>query len=361
MLIILDKSEDKAKNTPIDNYFNEYFFSFFMVGSLKKGADQIVRVCMGLQPGERFLVVSEKKKRPIVDAVLGAAKQICGSVEDLYVDDFGSRPIQKIPDAVCSAFKKADASIVILDKLPGELSTLRTPLKQLGLKYTRHANCPGLDEKIMRTGMSVDHTKVREFTNQVFGVVSVAKTITIQTALGTDLTFTLNSRYKWMNSNADYRNRPQTGTNLPGAEVFTYPESVEGVAVIDGVLGDYFSKKYGLISNTPLTLKIKSGRIIDSDCDNKELLLDFRNYIKTDDDANRIGELGIGTNIFIKELIGVMLQDEKFPGAHIAAGHGYPAWTGSPYNSKVHCDMVMQDVSIQVDGKPIMESGKYII
>jgi leucyl aminopeptidase (aminopeptidase T) len=46
-------------------------------------------------------------------------------------------------------------------------------------------------------------------------------------------------------------------------------------------------------------------------------------------------------------IIGNLLQDEKFPGVHIALGHGYPEKTGSP--------------SVEVEGKAIMRDGKFLI
>ena len=56
---------------------------------------------------------------------------------------------------------------------------------------------------------------------------------------------------------------------------------------------------------------------------------DFWRYTHTDENSDRVGEFAIGTNIELKDVIGQILQDEKYPGVHIAFGNPYGAHTGS--------------------------------
>ena len=63
----------------------------------------------------------------------------------------------------------------------------------------------------------------------------------------------------------------------------------------------------------------------------------------------------------LKRLIGNLLQDEKFPGVHIALGDSYPDKTGADWTSKAHNDGVMRDPTVVVDGRTIMKSGKFTI
>ena len=184
-----------------------------------------------------------------------------------------------------------------------------------------------------------------------------ASTVSVRTKAGTDFEVWLNPEYKWVVSDGQITS--EDWSNLPDGEVFTCAGNVNGKVVVDGVLGDYFDDKYGLIKQ-PLFLEIVDDVIVDTMCDNKELLEDFNSYIKQDENASRIGEFAIGCNYFIKELIGSMLQDEKYPGVHIAAGHGYPEKTGVKWDSEAHCDMVLRDCSIWVDGLQIMKDGNFL-
>ena len=45
---------------------------------------------------------------------------------------------------------------------------------------------------------------------------------------------------------------------------------------------------------------------------------------------------------------------------HVALGHTYPEDTGADWDSNIHCDMVMQNCSIEVDCAYIMKDGKFV-
>jgi len=332
------------------------------MGSLKQGAEQMIRVCLDLKQKEKLVIMSERSKTAIVDAIVSEAKSITDAVVVCYLDDYGPRPLSVLPDAVKAAVENSDVSMMLLDKMKGELSSVRRPLKELGMEHGRCVICPNINEDVMRQGMSVDHIKVREFTSKVYELLDGCKEIKINTSLGTDLTLTFKKRYRWMKSDGDYRKRPQNGTNLPGAEVFTYPADVNGVVYIDGILGDYFTSKFGFLDKTPVRLEIKDGRVTKIDCSDEKLKNEFSEYVfDSDDNSSRIGEIGIGTNKYIKRLIGLMLQDEKYPGVHLAVGHGYPKWTGAPYDSAVHCDGVITKATVLVDGKELLHEGVFTI
>ena len=63
-----------------------------------------------------------------------------------------------------------------------------------------------------------------------------------------------------------------------------------------------------------------------------------------------MGEFAIGTNIGVKRVIGNILQDEKFPGIHIAFGDPYGNHTGAPWKSTTHIDVVGLEFNIWLGG-----------
>lgn len=74
-----------------------------------------------------------------------------------------------------------------------------------------------------------------------------------------------------------------------------------------------------------------------------------------------MGEFAIGCLLGLKKLIGNLLQDEKFPGVHMAFGHPYPEITGQKsWDAPSHIDVIPLKVSVKVDGKPILKNGKFI-
>jgi len=143
--------------------------------------------------------------------------------------------------------------------------------------------------------------------------------------------------------------------------VFTTPGEVNGTFVVDGVVGDYLCEKFGDLRHQPLTIRIKANRLSEAFSENKELEQDFWNYTHTDENSDRVGEFAIGTNTEIRDVIGHILQDEKFPGIHIAFGNPYGEHTGAQWYSSTHIDVVGTKFNIWVDDAQIMQSGKFLI
>ena len=146
-----------------------------------------------------------------------------------------------------------------------------------------------------------------------------------------------------------------------GGEIFTTPGEVNGTFVIDGVVGDYLCTKFGDLRSTPLTVEVKRNRLVAAHSSNKELKDDFWAYTHTDENSDRVGEFAIGTNIELKDVIGQILQDEKFPGVHIAFGNPYGAHTGADWFSSTHIDVVGRKFDIWADDEQIMKDGKFLI
>ena len=110
-----------------------------------------------------------------------------------------------------------------------------------------------------------------------------------------------------------------------------------------------------------ILLEIEENRIRDLQCDNQELLEEFRAYTSTDENSNRVGEFAVGTNTACTHVIGNILQDEKIPGIHIAFGHPYSEHTGAKWVSKTHIDCVGRDFDIWFDDDKVMEGGKFLV
>jgi leucyl aminopeptidase (aminopeptidase T) len=275
--------------------------------------------------------------------------------------DDGSNPLV-FPGEIGEALSEADVSFYCAAGKKGELQSFRVPMLEAveANAKLRHAHMPGIDEVLMTTGMSVDYAAVQDMCRKVHEIASVAPEITVSNPAGTRLTATFNPDWRWKIS--DGMIRAEDWSNLPDGEIFTCVKSIDrGVIVVDGILGDYFSQKYGLLEDTPVTLEIEDSRVARVSCDNEALAAEFREYMQQDENANRIGEFAIGTNIGLEKLVGNLLQDEKFPGIHVAVGHGYPEKTGSDWSSAAHCDAVLKNTTIVVGERTIMKDGTFTI
>ncbi len=335
--------------------------------SIEYGAFQAVRNCTQVKPGENVLIITDRETAAIGMALLLQATDAgAGNVDMRFMEAYGERsedgtnPLQ-FPDELRELISQADVSFYAAGVRPNELESFRHPMIKAieSNPRLRHAHMPKIDEVLMTIGMTVDYTQVQRVCAAVYETVKHASTIKVTSPAGTNLKVDFDPNYRWVVSDGQI-NTPGAFHNLPDGEVYTCALNANGVIVVDGILGDHFSPKYGLLEKTPVTLTVKEGRVLQATCSNGELVTELRDYMKKDENANRIGEFAVGTNIGLERLVGNLLQDEKFPGVHVAIGHGYPNKTGSDWDSKAHMDAVLKNVSIYVDEKEIMRNGTFI-
>jgi leucyl aminopeptidase (aminopeptidase T) len=325
---------------------------------LREGAGQAVVNCMKITPKDTVVIIGDSKSKSISEVLGAECSQITQKISLFNLDDFGERPLAALPKDVTIALEESTATFYTAGSYKGELASVRRPMIRLATKTGREGHMIDITEGIMKTGMRADYAKIKEVTQAVFNIVKNAKEIRVTTDLGTNLIATFNPDWKWIPCDGDILNMPTRWSNLPDGEVFTCPLTLNGIAMVDGSIGDYF-ESYNPVKS-PIKLRISDTRVISLENDNKVLEKELNDYIKTDENANRIGEFAIGTNIGLKEFIGIMLQDEKFPGVHIAVGDSYQGHTGAPFPSKVHCDFVIGKTTIKVDGVTIMEKGHFL-
>ena len=339
------------------------------MNKLEYGAFQAVNNCVKVQPNEKVVIITDKEKKYIAEELLKCCEKITPGNTDVFVmEDFGARPEDgsnplKFPEeSIGEAMKAADVSFYCAGAKKGELPTFRVPMckhVEANAKL-RHAHMPGINTQLMETGMNVDYSKVQALSAKVYDIVHQAEKIKVTTPAGTDFTAYFNPSWRWIISDGDIR--AEDWSNLPDGEVFTCVKDIpEGKIVVDGVLGDFFCEKYGLLEKNPVTFEVKDGRIVSMECDNSELKAEIEKHMQIDENGNRIGEFAIGTNTGLTDFVGNLLQDEKFPGIHVAFGHGYPEKSGSDWASDVHVDAVLKNCTIEVDGKNIMVDGKFVI
>src|SRR5256885_7150621 len=323
------------------------------------GARNAVRVCLNIQPSEKVTVITDAVTREIAASVVHEIEAVGAQYNAFVLEELAMRPLKELPAEVLADMETSDVSIFAVQVQPGELKSRMEMTDVVNRRRMRHAHMVNINRQIMLEGMRADFHKVDRISSKVLELAQKAKRVTAKTAAGTDLIADLNPNYKWLKTSG-LISRDKWG-NLPGGEVFTTPGEVNGTFVVDGVVGDYLCAKFGDLRRQPLTIHIKGNRITDVASENKDLETDFWQYTHTDENSDRVGEFAIGTNIELKEVIGQILQDEKFPGIHIAFGNPYGEHTGANWYSSTHIDVVGTQFDIWVDEQQIMKQGKFLI
>lgn len=323
------------------------------------GARNAVTVCLRVQPSEKVTVITDEVTKEIAAALVRELEIVGANFNAWILEELAPRPLSDLPAEIVEDMETSQVSIFAVQAQKNELKSRMQMTDIVNRRKMRHAHMVNINRQIMVEGMRADFLKVDRISAKVIDLVTRAKTIRARTAAGTDLTATLNPNYRWLKTSGII-SQDKWG-NLPGGECFTTPGEVNGTFVIDGVVGDYLCAKFGDLKASPLTIEVKGNRLTEAHSDNRELEEDFWRYTHTDENSDRVGEFAIGTNIELKDVIGQILQDEKFPGVHIAFGNPYGAHTGADWYSSTHIDVVGRKFDIWVDSQQIMRNGQFLI
>ena len=326
---------------------------------LTPGARNAVQVCLRIQSDEKVTIITDEATKEIAASIVREIENVGSPYRVWILEDLAPRPLTDLPPEVLEDLETTQVSIFAVQAQTNELRSRMQMTGVINRRKIRHAHMVNINRQIMLEGMRADFLKVDRISAKVVETVRRAKQIRAKTAAGTDLIADLNPNYQWIKTSGIIS--PDKWGNLPGGEVFTTPGEVNGTFVIDGVVGDWLCAKFGSLRENPLTIRMKANRLSEAHSVNRELEDDFWRYTHTDDNSDRVGEFAIGTNIELKDVIGQILQDEKFPGVHIAFGNPYGEHTGAKWYSATHIDVVGRNFDIWADNEQIMRHGRFLL
>ena len=326
---------------------------------LTPGARNAVNVCLRIRPSEKVTVITDEATREIAASLVHELEILGAPYRAWVLEELAPRPLADLPRDIVDDLETSQVSIFAVQAQANELKSRMQMTDVVNRRKIRHAHMVNINHQIMLEGMRADFLKVDRISTKVVDTVRRAKQVRAKTPAGTDLTADLSPDYSWLKTSGIIS--PDKWGNLPGGEVFTTPGEVNGTFVIDGVVGDWLCAKFGSLRENPLTIKVKNNRLTEAHSANHELEADFWRYTHTDENSDRVGEFAIGTNIELKDVIGQILQDEKYPGVHIAFGNPYGAHTGAQWYSSTHIDVVGRNFDIWVDGAQIMRNGQFLL
>jgi aminopeptidase len=326
---------------------------------LEPGARNAVEVCLAIKPDERVALIADEASRPVAASIAAALDTVGAPWHGVLIERVASRPLAAAPSEIIDALEQADAGILCVQPQQGELAARMAIVAAVERRAIRYAHMVGVTPQIMRQGMRADYRLVDALSQSLCERMPHAARLRVETPSGTSFTAGFDPNFSWVKTSGLINRR--YWSNLPAGEVFTTPARVDGVFVCDGTAGDYFGPKYGDLRATPLTLQIAGGRLQSAECSRRDLEREFWAYCHTDEHSDRVGELAFGTNIALSEMIGVLLQDEKIPGVHIAFGDPYGSQTGAPWKSRTHIDVLTRDCDVWIDDEKVIGRGRYLM
>jgi leucyl aminopeptidase (aminopeptidase T) len=313
-----------------------------MQKQMLKGARIAVRTCMGVKPGERFLVVTDPPRLDVANSLLTAAHE-AGAKVTLMLMQTLSRHGEEPLEAVAEAMRAADVVIA-----PTTYSLTHTQARKRATQFgVRIATMPMITKEMMFGGaMLADYEKVSKLTRKVAARLDRADEVEVTSSAGTELRFSVAGRKAHPDTGIFHR--PGDFGNLPAGEAFIAPVegTGEGTAVVDGSMVDKVRGKIKIEFK-----KGKARKMFGGPAKNLENILR-----RAGSKAFNLAEFGVGTNPKAR-LIGNVLEDEKVLGTcHVALGDN--STFGGKVIAGVHVDGIFTKPTVKLDGKVLMENGR---
>lgn len=327
--------------------------------SFREGAANAVHQCLRVRPNERVVVISDEDSKAIGAALVDEITRANGIPQGFVVEDYCDRPIVDMPYEILMAVAESAATLYTVNPRPGEVPSRAQVINLATVKKVRYGHMVGITPQIMQTGMRADFEAINRMSLGLRRILQSARRIHVTTPAGTDIEIDHDpTEFRWIKTSGVI-SRDAWG-NLPGGEIFTTPKRINGIWVADGPIGDYFSQKYGDLKDSPVSVEIEQNYLKRVTCPNDEIAQEFWHYTHSTPNANRVGEIAVGTNLGVHEFTGNLLQDEKIPGFHIAFGEPCGCLTGADWTCRAHIDLLARECSIWADGQPIMLHGRFV-
>jgi aminopeptidase len=324
---------------------------------LMPGAKNAVETCLAVKRNEHVALIADEASRAVAASLASAIDGVGASYTALMLEELGPRPMKAAPAPVLEALETADVGVMCMTPQTGELGARMSIVRIVERRQIRYAHMVGVTPEIMQQGMRADYKMVDRLSDRLRERMMRAETLTVKSEAGTSFAAHFDRGLDWVKTSGLIS--PRYWSNLPAGEVFTTPATVDGTFVCDATAGDHFNGKYGDLQPTPMTLQIKGARLVHVQCERKDLEQEFWDYCHTDENSDRVGELAFGTNLGLSEMIGILLQDEKFPGVHIAFGDPYGSQTHADWKSKTHVDVLTRRCDVWIDEDQIISKGHY--
>lgn len=310
---------------------------------LYQAAEKAIVQALALKEGEQFLLVTDKHKMEIAEALAYWAKEV-GAETTTYLMTEALRPITEPTTLFRLLCMKASAMAYMLDARMEEKS-FRGYMVKAGFVNSRICMMPGLTRDMMERLVNIDFHELDMFGKKLVDKLADSEDIVVENADGTHIEFSIKGR-KWKNDNGDISQKGMHG-NLPAGEIFTAPveESFNGklaISLIDDQLGKG-------------VMEFKNGRLIGYKGEGIEKIVA---HIGEDETGKIIGEFGIGTNPRAKICPNMLEAEKAFGTAHFAIGDSYGIGINT---SPHHYDALVDKVSIRTNGEYIVRDGKFLI
>lgn len=313
---------------------------------LEKCAEVAVKDCLRVQKNEDLLIIVDENLLEIGSVFWKVGLKYAKNAFLIQMEKTIGHGVEP-PEKIANLMKEFPAIII-----PTTYSISHTKaVKEACEKGARIATLPSIKRNVIERTMNADYNEIAKLTNYIAKQIEDAETVTVTSASGTNLTFSVEGQKIFRDTGVVCDSGQMC--NLPAGEVYFSPKegTVNGKIVVDGSM-----YPVGKIEN-PIEITFEDGFATDIIGDFEADIL--RNAIEPyGKDATFLAEFGLGTN-YKASFSGNVIEDEKAMGTfHFAIGNN--TITGGTNNVACHLTGIALKTSFVTNKIQITQEGQIV-
>ena len=332
------------------------------------GAVRIIKDCLSLERENDLVVIFDEDTASVTPYLIDAAKRTSIAITCLCILKEQQADIYTsadLPNPVQQILREVRAILICVNGDAAYTRFRGVLLTECASSWTRIGHMPGATREVFEAA----NTNIQELSKSCHNVelaLARGKTIGI-------VSYDKNGKAHHLNAEiGGWRRLPvasdgiiKSGSwgNVPSGETYIAPieNTANGDIIINGSIPNLV-----LEQGEEILLTFENGLLTNIQPEGSRAveflqLNEIQPAIDADDpNWMNLAEIGIGLNKGIAYLTGNMLLDEKKADTiHIAIGRNKDM--GGKIMSEIHCDMVVTNPTVTIDGNPVLNRGKWTL
>lgn len=315
------------------------------------GARRLANEVTGVGPGERALVIIDSATDESIAAALEAALEEAGAKVTVLRTERAKTDSGEPPPEIARAMLTADVVFLAVQVSLTHTEAVKAVCAAGGRVAALTQWVP---EMLAGGGIEADFHAIEPTVMRMAAIWDAGSTVRVTSEAGTDMTLDIRGRFGTPHAKTGVV-RPGTFHPIPDIESPVSPVTGDGVIVCDASI-PYLD--IGVLKE-PVTLTVRDGRVVDISGGWAADRVRASWEALADSNVYNLAEIGIGMNPHCR-LTGRMLEDEGVA-TTCHFGIGTSNTLGGTVKAKCHYDFIVQNPTISVDGRVVMDKGSLLV
>lgn len=319
-------------------------------------ANRVINGALGVVSSERVLVVADRSRRAIAEALVAVADGLKAKPKLVFVEELDLTP-EGLPARVEQLLADVDASVMLVGAEHSP-PLRRAFVEAVEQKMVRHAHIIGITRAGFIAGFNAESSRVSDMVRAVYLKLMGKTHLRYTTPAGTKLDVRMPPDGRWIERGEMIR--PGKWLNLPGGQLNAFAGDVEGIFVADSCSNLSLGGSADLRTR-PITFHIVGSVIQKLTSPDPLVEAEANALIKSEEKLDHVGHVVIGANPGLSAPMGEAMIDACVPGLQLVFGWTNQRVTGASWTTVASFVVNGGTGDLDVDGVPLLRSGRYIL